>query len=84
MLKDQPTGRNVEHVISQYVIQLLLNLVGLSLIRSNLIRLRELYVNIVFADLRFALDRDVEGRIWNKHHKIIEQYRNILNQVRKR
>lgn len=46
-------------------------------------RLREAYVNIVFVDLRFALEQDVEGRIWNKHHKIIERYRNILNQVRK-
>ncbi|KAI5845103.1 hypothetical protein DFP73DRAFT_548114 [Morchella snyderi] len=45
-------------------------------------QLREAYVNIVFVDLRFALEQDVEGRIWNKHHKIIERYRNILNQFR--
>lgn len=46
-------------------------------------RLRNAYVNIVFVNLRFARDQDVEGRIWNKHHKIIERYRSILNQVRK-
>jgi hypothetical protein len=48
---------------------------------SCLNRLREAYVNIIFVDYQFALDRDVENRIWDKHHMIIERYRKTLTQV---
>lgn len=51
-------------------------------VEHSVSQLREAYATIVFVDLRFALEQDVEGRIWNKHHKIIERYRNILNQFR--
>ncbi|PWW80340.1 hypothetical protein C7212DRAFT_276141 [Tuber magnatum] len=51
-----------------------------SLPHSPVSRLREAYVNILFVDFRLALDRDVEGRIWSKHHKIIDRYRVVLSQ----
>jgi VanZ family protein len=43
-------------------------------------RLQETYETIVFLDFSFAQQNDVEGRMWLKHHKIIEQYRKNLHQ----
>ncbi|KAL7274634.1 hypothetical protein RUND412_002466 [Rhizina undulata] len=45
-------------------------------------QLREAYENIVFVDLEYALECDVEGRIWTNNYKVIERYRKILNQFR--
>ncbi|KAF8428572.1 hypothetical protein EV426DRAFT_676954 [Tirmania nivea] len=45
-------------------------------------QIRNTYQDIIFLDFEYAVVHDIEGKIWTKHHKIIERYRRNIHKLR--
>ncbi|RPB26879.1 hypothetical protein L211DRAFT_804507 [Terfezia boudieri ATCC MYA-4762] len=45
-------------------------------------QIRNNYQDIIFLDFEYAVAHDIEGKIWTKHHRIIERYRRNIHKLR--